>query len=246
MNDDPIETLIRAAGKRTQPSADAMQRVRAAVEQEWQASLRRRRTARWMAIAAAVMLVAISVAVFVPRGSEPLVIAEPRAVDWNGNTLRVGADTRVVLVSATVARLERGTIYVSRKRGPRVTIETPFGEVRDIGTEFEVRLVSDRLEVRVDEGIVAFGGATAAAGETLIATRARVEKLIRLEGMRLEDVLQRIARDKGLTLAWQASPSARTTILRGSTPFTPDEALDAATAAGGVRWRVDGKRLVIE
>jgi ferric-dicitrate binding protein FerR (iron transport regulator) len=245
MNDDPIETLIRAAGKRAQAPDDAMQRVRAAVEEEWRASLRRRRTMRWTAVAAA-LIAAISIALLMPRSSKPLVIAEERAVDWSGNVLRVGADSRVVVVSPTVARLERGTVYVSRTQGPQVTIQTPFGDVRDIGTEFEVRLTDDRLEVRVDSGIVAFGNATANAGETLVATRAEVEKLIRLEGLRLEDVLQRVAREKGLTLDWRAPASAKTTTLRGTTPFSPDEALDAATAAGGVRWRVDGKRLVIE
>jgi ferric-dicitrate binding protein FerR (iron transport regulator) len=250
MNDDSVATLIRAAGKRPQPSAELMERVRASVHDEWREVVSRRRRTRWtLAAVAAIALLAIAIGTLVPRNSQPAIIAttaEPRSIEWTGNTLRVGRDSRVVLVSDVVARLERGTLYVSRTSGPRVTIRTPFGDVHDIGTMFALDLSNDRLEVRVDEGIVTLRNASANAGDVLVATRDRIEKSMRLEGLRLDDVLQRIAREKHLTLDWHAPSAARAVRLHGDTLLTIDESLDAATAAASVRTHVEDGRLVVE
>lgn len=254
-NDDPIATLIRAAGKRQQASPVAMARVRAAVESEWRDEVGGRRRTRWMigAAAAAMLILAI---VFVPRRSTEVLptietTAEAKSIDWKGRTLRLESGTRVVLVSDNVARLERGTLHFASRGGSSVTIATPFGDVHDIGTEFEVRLSTDDVRVRVSEGLVELRGTTAAAGEMLTATRTAVAKApanlpIRLEGMRLDAVLARVAREKNLTLDWHAPAATRSIVLHGDEPFSPDEALDAATAAAGVTARLTDGRLVIE
>jgi ferric-dicitrate binding protein FerR (iron transport regulator) len=255
-HDDPIATLIRAAGKRPQIDAEQVARVRAAVHEEWRGEIRRGRTRRWSLAAAAVAAILAGVLLLVPQRGQSVLetrASETRAMLWNGKNLRLHPDTRVVLLTENTARLERGTIDIATQRpGSNVTIETPFGAVRDIGTRFEVRLSSTDVTVRVREGKVELRGAIASAGEVLTATRtevtrARIEpELIVLEGMRLEDVLARVAREKGLALDWSAPASYRSVVLRGDVPFSPDEALDAATAAAGVTWRVTGDRLVIE
>lgn len=255
-NDDPIATLIRAAGKRPQIDAEQMARVRAVVHDEWRGEIRRGKTRRWTVAAAGVAAMLACVLLLVPRRGEKVLethASETHAMSWNGNKLRLDPDTRVVLLTNNTARLERGTIDIATPGpGSNVTIETPFGAVRDIGTQFEVRLSSTDVKVRVREGRVELRGAIASAGEVLTATRTQVARgriepeLIRLEGMRLDDVLARVAREKELTLHWNAPASYRAVVLRGDVPFTPDEALDAATAAAGVTWRVAGKRLVIE
>ena len=254
-NDDPIATLIRAAGKRQQASPAATARVRAAVESEWRDTVGQRRRTRWTIALGAAAMVILAI-VFIPRRPAQVLpvietTAAAKSIDWNGRTLRLEPGTRVVLVSDNVARLERGTLHFTSTGGSGAAIATPFGDVRDVGTEFEVRLTSDDVQVRVSEGLVELRGATAAAGEMLTATRTAVAKAsanlpIRLEGMRLEDVLSRVAREKGLTLDWHAPAPSRAIVLHGSEPFSPDEALDAATAAAGVTARVTDGRLVIE
>ena len=267
-HDDPIAALIRTAGKRPAPEAAAMLRVRAAVEDEWRATVRRRRVTRWSAAAAALAAVLACILLLrsqpasAPSGEVVVAADAPRSLDWNGNTLRLDTGTRVVLLAPRVARLERGTLYFSSEANtPPVTIVTPFGDVHDVGTLFETRLTDAEVQVRVREGRVELRGATAGAGELLVAAKERVTRgvdvaewtwveraapPIRLEGMRLEEVVHRVAREKGLTPEWHTAPSTRGIVLHGDVAFTLDEALDAATAAAGVSWRVSGRQLVIE
>ena len=74
-----------------------------------------------------------------------------------GQSLRLAADTRVRLLSASRFELERGTLYVDAEsataRGA-VEVVTALGTVRDIGTQFEVRLSEGEaaIRVRVREG----------------------------------------------------------------------------------------------
>src|SRR6185436_7133512 len=42
--------------------------------------------------------------------------------------------------------------YANETTGAAITIHTPFGDVRDVGTRFEVRLRDDALRVRVRDG----------------------------------------------------------------------------------------------
>ena len=250
-DNDAVAALIRAAGKRTRPDVDAMARVRAAVEDEWRGTVRRRRVTRWSIAAVAVAATVACVLLLLPQRPSVLqTTAAARALDWNGNTLRLDANTRIAFVEENVVRLERGTLYfVSDGAARPVTISTPFGDVHDIGTRFETRLTVDDVQVRVDEGRVELRGEIADAGERLIATRERVTRIappIRLEGMRLGEVVARAARDKGLAPEWRTPPSTRAIVLHGDVAFTADEALDAATAAAGATWRVSGRRLVIE
>lgn len=248
---DPVAMLIRAAGRRPQPDAGAKARVRAAVEEEWRGTVRKRRVTRWSVAAIAAAALLAGVFVLVPQRPSVLQTASAaRAIDWNGSTLRLEADTRIVFVERDVVRLERGTLYFASDGSAHpVTVSTPFGDVHDIGTRFETRLTKDDVRVRVDEGRVELRGEMAAAGERLIATRERVTWIappIRLEGMRLEEVVALVARTKGLTPEWRTPASTHGIVLHGDVAFTPDEALDAATAAAGVRWRVQGQQLIVE
>ena len=87
----------------------------------------------------------------------------------DGPSVRVDADSRVRLVSPTRLELERGAVYVDGDRpgGPSVEVRTTFGVVRDIGTQFEVRLLDGEGE---GEGASGDGNA---AGSTL---RVRVRE----------------------------------------------------------------------
>jgi FecR protein len=78
-----------------------------------------------------------------------------------GESVRLDAGTRVRLASAIRLDLERGAVYVDSAGaagGGRLAIGTPWGSVREVGTQFEVRMdpaVGVALRVRVREGSVA-------------------------------------------------------------------------------------------
>jgi ferric-dicitrate binding protein FerR (iron transport regulator) len=146
-----------------------------------------------------------------------------------------------------------------------------MGIVRDIGTQFEVRLAPDRMRVRVREGRVDLqhGGAThsAEAGMELDADAqggvtphsiarngtewdwvVRAAPPIHLDGRTLAEVVASVTRDEGVTPVWSdaASRNAASMRLHGDVPLTAVEALDTALVASGLTARTDGDRLIIK
>ncbi len=75
----------------------------------------------------------------------------------DGVTVRLDSDTHVRLLSGPVLRLDRGALYIDsgpgRKRQGALEIKTDLGLVRDIGTQFEVRMQGDELRLSVRDGI---------------------------------------------------------------------------------------------
>ncbi len=276
MNDndnDPIATLVRLAGRRPGVDAERTARVRAAVADEWRTSVRRK---RWTGVAVAAAIAATIGGVMLTRPrteptARPFVeTAEIRelttpgdattSVAWNGGTLRLDRETHLRIDAARTATLLRGAIYYANDTpGVSVTIHTPFGDVRDVGTRFELRLHDDALRVRVRDGAVIVRDTTARAGTELVANRTSVTSRtiatsgeewawienaappIVLEGKSLDEVLQRVAIEKGLTLQ-RSGPDQ---MLHGDVPLSVSEALDAATTAAGVTYRIEGDRLIV-
>ena len=264
---DPIATLVRLAGRRPGVDAERTARVRAAVADEWRATVRRKRWTR-VAVAAAIAATIGGVMLMRPGTEPPAPAPKPfvetagatTSVDWNGGTLRLDRETQLRIDTACTATLVRGAIYYANDTpGVTVTIHTPFGDVRDVGTRFEIRLRDDALRVRVRDGAVIVRDTTARAGTELVATRTSVTSRavatsgedwawienaappIVLEGKSLDEVLQRIAIEKGLTLQ-RSGPDPT---LHGDVPLSVSEALDAATAAAGVTYRIEGDRLIV-
>jgi ferric-dicitrate binding protein FerR (iron transport regulator) len=280
MNDnekDPIAMLVRLAGRRAEVNPERAARVRAAVADEWRGTIRRRRWTR-VAIAAAVAATIGGVMLTRPETKPVAPVVTPlasaqaeiteitvadgstRSVPWNGGTLRLDSGTHLQFDAARVATLHRGAIYYANDTpGVAVTIRTPFGEVREIGTRFEVRLRHDAVRIRVRDGAVVVRDTTARAGTELLATRTSVSERkiatsgeewawienaappIVLEGKTLGQVLRIVATEKGLTLE-QNGPDPT---LRGDLPLSMSEALDAATAAAGVTYRIECDRLIV-
>jgi hypothetical protein len=70
--------------------------------------------------------------------------------------------------------LEAGAVYVDAPGAATLTVATRWGEARDIGTRYEVRLLADDWQVQVREGRVRMadseaGNAVVGPGERLIA-----------------------------------------------------------------------------
>lgn len=82
----------------------------------------------------------------------------------SGASLRLAAGSRLVAQGPSTVALERGLLYFDEdptsNGGPVVEIETPYGTVRHLGTQFEVKLSEQQggqepnLRVRVREGLV--------------------------------------------------------------------------------------------
>jgi ferric-dicitrate binding protein FerR (iron transport regulator) len=296
-SDDAIAALVRLAGRRPPVPEDAARRVREAVHDEWMQTISRRRRTRWIGSAAAVAAAVVTIVVLRMMPSTPQPQAAPQRVVVaggqtngaviyandvyeiaNGNTaslawgdaiLRLDSGTRVRIASASELSLERGAIYVDSKHSG-VVIRTPIGSVRDIGTQFEVRLAADRMRVRVREGRVNLqhGGAThsAAAGMELDADArggvtehsiaksgaewewvVRAAPPIHLDGRTLAEVVATVTRDEGVKPVWldETARNAASMRLHGDVPLTPEEALDSALVASGLTSRIDGDRLII-
>ena len=103
----------------------------------------------------------------------------------SGATVRLDAESRLRLVSASVLDLERGTVYVdtgtAERPGTALEVRTALGVARDVGTQFLVRLRAEALSVRVRDGVVAVerdGQAfrTGAGRELVLRRDGRVER----------------------------------------------------------------------
>ena len=197
---DAIERLLELAGPRRAPADDHYSRARQAVRAVWQDEVRRTRRVRaaWTAsvslAAAAVLLLAIA--------SRPPAAPAPETIvgHHNGVPLRLGSVLRTEpalrtafeLVNGSEVRLDvnseiafDGVAAIALRRGAlfvdtgsavgaerAVEIRTPLGNVRDIGTRFEVRLLGlpakagsydSSMRTRVRDGLVRVTTATTSA-----------------------------------------------------------------------------------
>jgi ferric-dicitrate binding protein FerR (iron transport regulator) len=295
-SDDAVAALVRLAGRRPPVPEDAARRVRDAVHDEWMEAIGRRRRTRWNGSAAAVAAAAVTIVVLRMMPSTPhpqppqrVVVAggqtngaviyandayevatgNTASLAWGNATLRLDGGTRIRIASATELTLDRGAVYVDSNHSG-VVIRTPIGSVRDIGTQFEVRLAADRLRVRVREGRVDLQheGAThsADAGVELDADArggvtqhsiakggadwewvVRAAPPIHLDGRTLSEVVASVTRDEGVQAVWfdETARNAASMRLHGDVPLTPEEALDTALVASGLTSRADGDRLII-
>jgi ferric-dicitrate binding protein FerR (iron transport regulator) len=204
-----------------------------------------------------------------PGGGVALVFA-------NGGSVRIGEGARVTIGAASRLSLEQGRLYVdstAAATSPQaIEIATRAGTVREIGTQFEVRVVDSALVIRVREGIVRFEGrghaATLREAEFMrieaggpprrgwIATHgadwAWLEELalpFRMEGATLPAFLEWVCRERGLKWRFADSAAAKVgqgAVLHGSIDgLTPAAALDAVLPATGLEYRQDGGELVI-
>ena len=167
-----------------------------------------------------------------------------------GASLRLDAHTRLTWIAAQELRLEAGAVYVdSGPRDAQITIRTPFGIVRDIGTQFEARLDGSDLRIRVRDGEVEVlkGRRRSVAkrgvemtvetdgevrrdtveihGEPWLAYQS-VAPSFELEGATLADYLRWLIRETGWTLDFTdpaIAIEAKSVVLHGSIHGVPVE-----------------------
>lgn len=195
-----------------------------------------------------------------------------------GQSVRLDEGTRLRLVSRSLLELERGGVYVDS--GPAVPddasleIVTPLGRVREIGTQYEVRLANEsgRLRVRVREGSVSVrrDGETHAAerGEELTLGRdGPVERStlapdsaewmwvlgaapsLEIEGRSLDSFLTWVSRETGRQVRYadaQLEQSARTIRLHGTIEgLRPDESIGVILEGSGLSHRTENGTILV-
>ena len=163
-----------------------------------------------------------------------------------GQSVRLDRESLLVLAGGKRLELIRGAVYIDS--GPeaddtQIAVETRFGTAIDVGTQYQVRVDDDGLQVGVREGRVelsrpqsdileidsgyffdvapsgAVRGRQVAGNDPLWRWVATVSPTFSLEGATLEDYLTWYARESGVELRWATPQSrmiARRDVLSGS------------------------------
>jgi hypothetical protein len=189
-----------------------------------------------------------------------------------GASVRLDRASRARFLSATTLELKAGAVYVdSGPASPALEIRTDLGNVRDVGTQFEVRRDASTLRVRVRAGLVEVrrGAETSSARpgtEVIVDSRGVVSRpfasygpewawaatlapAFESEGQALDAFLQHLCREQGWTLTYADSKLARDAsgmILHGSTKgLQPLEALAVVLATTGLTHRLENGELQV-
>ena len=192
----------------------------------------------------------------------------------DGGSLRVDTGSRIVLSDPGTVRLDRGAVYIdSDPTLPNHTplaIDTIRGRINELGTQFEVRILSDFLRVRVREGRVAMrwieteieAGQQAlmnAGGELELSPVAptdpgwswllEVAPAFEVEGASAAAYLRWVERETGLELRWtdqHLAGAAEGMILHGDTTgLRPDETLEVVLPTCGLGHEVEQGALIV-
>jgi hypothetical protein len=195
-----------------------------------------------------------------------------------GQSVRLEGGARLRFVSSSRLELERGAVYVDS--GPSAAgdagleIHTPLAVVREIGTQYEVRLADEAqsVRVRVREGSVSVvrNGETHAAmrGEQLTLQRdgsvARAAVVpdgpewlwileaapsLDIEGLSLASFLDWVSRETGWQVRYadeEIARSAQRISLHGTIEgLRPDESLGMILQGSGLDYRKDDGAVVV-
>jgi ferric-dicitrate binding protein FerR (iron transport regulator) len=196
----------------------------------------------------------------------------------SGVQLRLDNGTELALNDVDEAALARGAVYVDSGAGAgapaaRFVLDTPAGDVRHLGTQYEARLDGSGLKVGVREGRVELSGVhgpvIAQAGELLAVsgtgqvTRGAlapdasawdwvkgVTPPFSIEGRTVDEFLTWAGRETGRTVEY-ASPEvarqARSVTLNGTVEgLPPERALAAVLATTSLQPTLAGNRIRIE
>jgi len=289
-DDNALAELLRLAGPPPAIAAERTARVRLAVQRAWDARLEARtRRRRFMtaflipAFAALVIVVLRFPSREAARPSGPVgrwlstgaVINAGDMLETgptlrtavqldDGTSIRVDRLTKLRVHSSRGFELLQGAVYVDNGgvERPSIEIRTSLGSARDIGTQFEARLMDSRFRVRVRSGLVEVndgretvsGGAgveiTAGAGPMLRGRApvygpewdwiAEAAPAFDIEGRPLAAFLVHVSRERGWTLRY-ASPlverTAAETVLHGSIDgLSAEDSLATVVPASGLRY----------
>lgn len=185
-------------------------------------------------------------------------------------SVRLDVGSRLRVLSEDVVELLAGAVYIDTGgETTRFEVRAAFATARDIGTQFEVRLIEEAVRLRVRTGAVVLSDAgrsvTAredtevimsgdgavsrpiARNEDAWSWVTRVAPPVDFEGLSLAEFLDRLAREQGWTVRYTDEPLARdaaSVVLHGSASgLTPREAVEVAISTSGLRHEFEGRTL---
>jgi ferric-dicitrate binding protein FerR (iron transport regulator) len=190
----------------------------------------------------------------------------------DGSSVRIDRQSSVRFLAPAVIEVRRGAVYIATATGSKgFEVRTTFGAVRDLGTQFEVRVTEVSLQLRVRIGRVELrrGSATTAAStgtETTVtsdgiavrhvppfgaewAWAAEVAPTMVIESQPLRTFLDYVAAEEGWTIKYADAgvrETASRAILHGSVEgLTAEDALRVVLATSGLRYTIaEGTMLV--
>jgi ferric-dicitrate binding protein FerR (iron transport regulator) len=179
-------------------------------------------------------------------------------------------------MSSSEIRLEEGSVYIDNPSGSgsltALAVHTPLGIVREIGTQFEVRLRERSLRLRVREGTVALHRAdeveSAGVGTEVIlgpndslqrqtiaphgpewAWVIKIAPKLDIEGRPLEDFLTWVSRETGRHVRFENESIKESTsniVLHGTIEgLSLADALDTVLPTCGLTHRVSEEKITI-
>ena len=195
----------------------------------------------------------------------------------SGGSLRIGPRSEVVLTSVDTAELVSGVLYFDserRRAGAEFSVTTALGTVRDVGTQFVMRLDGESRPRRRRSGRPR--GAhhdrahrtrpKAASGSSPRRMRATIRREpmatfgsewewaetlappFDIDGRTVSDFLAWFAQQTGRSVEFgspEAERLARETRLNGSIDLEPLQKLSAVLALTDLTYSVEGERVVI-
>lgn len=192
----------------------------------------------------------------------------------DGASLRLDRGSAVTILGPRRVALERGALYLDSEGADygSYLVETVLGQVEDVGTQFEVRLLGSSLRVRVREGEVLLRGERGElrgrrGEEVRVAPDASLRRRsvpingpewqwmmeagpsMDLARETLDTYLKWVAREGGYELEFadgDLALEAASIRLHGDTEgLLPTESLDVVLPACGLQYRVLGSTLAI-
>lgn len=180
----------------------------------------------------------------------------------DGLQVRLDQGTQVEMLSTGALKLLQGAVYVDAPGDASLSVVTQWGEARDIGTRYEVRIVADDWQVQVRDGRVEMadleaGVAMVSAGERYRSAGNRFVKetvapadaswswtysagpRMAIDGVTLTHYLDWWQQESGMTVVFTAAIDeelARQTVLHGSLDgLSLEEGLRVALDSAGFR-----------
>jgi ferric-dicitrate binding protein FerR (iron transport regulator) len=187
--------------------------------------------------------------------------------------VRIDQDSEVKFAAADRIVLSHGAVYVDAP-GPdarALVIDTPFGKVQHVGTQYETRLDAGTLRIRVRSGEVKVmsdaGATTAQAGEQVRVSKSGVSRepiavsgpewqwlaqlaaRFDIENHSLAEFLVWAGRETGCEIVYasdRARDIAGQVILHGSVAgLTPDSALAAVLSTTRFTYKQSANRITV-
>lgn len=191
-----------------------------------------------------------------------------------GASLRLAAETEIMLDEPGRLYLSKGTIYLDDRGsvGTGYRIETPAGIARDLGTQFELDVAGGALRLRVREGRVeieragqllsgtageqleidALGGVTRSpigAADPAWQWAESIAPAPDIDGKPAAELIAWVARETGRRLRYESAAieqRAATVILHGNIRHLPPlSALDAMLATTDLEYVIAGDTMEI-